>query len=64
MDSKVMRTREAAKYISVSPWKLRKLAHRGRVAYPGCHIQPWQHRQLAGLNAWQNNRRGFAQCTL
>jgi len=33
MESKVMRTREAARYIGVSPWKLRKLVHDGRVAY-------------------------------
>jgi excisionase family DNA binding protein len=28
-----MRTREAAKYLAISPWKLRKLVHEGRVAY-------------------------------
>ena len=33
MESKVMRTREAAKYIGVSPWKLRNLVHEGKVAY-------------------------------
>ena len=33
MESKVMRTREAARYIGVSPWKLRNLVHEGRVAY-------------------------------
>ncbi|MGO9274291.1 MAG: helix-turn-helix domain-containing protein [Terriglobia bacterium] len=33
MESKVMRTREAAKYVGVSPWKLRNLVHEGRVAY-------------------------------
>ena len=33
MESKVMRTREAAKYIGVSPWKLRNLVHEGRLAY-------------------------------
>jgi excisionase family DNA binding protein len=33
MESKVMRTREAAKYLAISPWKLRKLAHEGKVAY-------------------------------
>ena len=33
MENKVMRTREAAKYIGVSPWKLRNLTHEGRVAY-------------------------------
>ena len=33
MENKVMRTREAAKYLAISPWKLRKLAHEGKVAY-------------------------------
>ena len=33
MENKVMRTREAAKYLAISPWKLRNLAHEGRVAY-------------------------------
>jgi excisionase family DNA binding protein len=33
MESKVMRTWEAAKYIGVSPWKLRNLVHEGRLAY-------------------------------
>jgi excisionase family DNA binding protein len=33
MESKVLRTREAAKYLAISPWKLRKLVHDGRVAY-------------------------------
>ena len=33
MESKVIRTREAAKYIGVSPWKLRNLVHEGRLAY-------------------------------
>ena len=33
MESKVMRTSDAAKYIGVSPWKLRKLVHEGRLAY-------------------------------
>ena len=30
---KVFRTKEAAEYIGVSPWKLRKLVHEGRLAY-------------------------------
>ena len=58
MESKVRRTRDAAKYLAVSPWKLTKLVHDGRVAYFGCHIQPRQRRELAGLDAWQNNCRG------
>lgn len=33
MENKVMRTREAAKYLAISPWKLRRLAHEGKVAY-------------------------------
>ena len=33
MENKVMRTREAARYIGVSPWKLRNLAHEGKGAY-------------------------------
>jgi excisionase family DNA binding protein len=33
MESKVMRTREAARYVGVSPWKLRNLVHEGKVAY-------------------------------
>jgi len=33
VNSKVMKTREAARYIGVSPWKLRKLVHEGKVAY-------------------------------
>jgi excisionase family DNA binding protein len=33
MENKVMRTREAAKYLAISPWKLRKLVRKGRVAY-------------------------------
>jgi excisionase family DNA binding protein len=30
---RVFRTKEAAEYIGVSPWKLRKLVHEGRLAY-------------------------------
>jgi excisionase family DNA binding protein len=33
MENKVLKTREAARYIGVSPWKLRKLVHEGRLAY-------------------------------
>jgi excisionase family DNA binding protein len=33
MENKVMRTREAAKYLAISPWKLRKLVHEGRIAF-------------------------------
>lgn len=33
MESKVMRTREAAKYIGVSAWKLRMLARQGKVGF-------------------------------
>ena len=33
MESKVLKNREAAKYVGVSPWKLRKLTHEGKVAY-------------------------------
>ena len=33
MENKVVRTKEAAKYLAISPWKLRNLAHEGRVAY-------------------------------
>jgi len=33
MESKVMKTKEAARYIGVSPWKLRKLVREGKVAY-------------------------------
>jgi excisionase family DNA binding protein len=33
MENKVMRTKEATRYIGVSPWKLRKLVHEGRLAY-------------------------------
>ncbi len=31
--NKVMKTREAAKYLAVSPWKLRNLVHAGKLAY-------------------------------
>jgi excisionase family DNA binding protein len=33
MENKVLKTKEAARYIGVSPWKLRKLVHEGRLAY-------------------------------
>jgi excisionase family DNA binding protein len=33
MENKVLKTREAARYIGVSPWKLRKLVREGRLAY-------------------------------
>ncbi|MGA3167219.1 MAG: helix-turn-helix domain-containing protein [Terriglobia bacterium] len=33
MENKVMRTKEATRYIGVSPWRLRKLVHEGRLAY-------------------------------
>ena len=33
MEAKVLRTKEAAKYLAISPWKLRKLVHEGKVAY-------------------------------
>ena len=33
MENKVLKTKEAAKYLAVSPWKLRNLVHEGKVAY-------------------------------
>jgi excisionase family DNA binding protein len=30
---RLLRTREAAKYIAVSPWKIRKLAQEGKLPY-------------------------------
>ena len=33
MESKVLKTRAAAAYLAVSPWKLRRLTHEGKVAY-------------------------------
>jgi len=33
MESRVLRTKEAARYIGVSPWKLRNLVHDAKVAY-------------------------------
>jgi excisionase family DNA binding protein len=33
MEDKVLKTKEAAKYLAVSPWKLRNLVHEGKVAY-------------------------------
>ena len=33
MEAKVLRTKEAAKYLAISPWKLRNLCHAGRIAY-------------------------------
>jgi excisionase family DNA binding protein len=33
MENKVLKTKEAARYIGVSPRKLRKLVHEGRLAY-------------------------------
>jgi excisionase family DNA binding protein len=33
MENKVLKTRDAAKYLAISPWKLRKLVHEGRIAF-------------------------------
>jgi excisionase family DNA binding protein len=33
MENKVLKTKAAAAYLGVSPWKLRRLVHDGRVAY-------------------------------
>lgn len=33
MENKVLKTKEAATYLGVSPWKLRNLVHEGKVAY-------------------------------
>ena len=33
MENKVVKTREAARYLAVSPWKLRNLVHTGKLAY-------------------------------
>ena len=33
MENKVLKTKEAAKYLAVSPWKLRNLVHEGKVAH-------------------------------
>jgi excisionase family DNA binding protein len=33
MEAKVLRTKEAAKYLAISPWKLRKLCHDGRITF-------------------------------
>jgi hypothetical protein len=33
MENKVLKTRAAAAYLAISPWKLRNLAHEGKVAY-------------------------------
>jgi hypothetical protein len=33
MENKVLKTKEADRYIGVSPWELRKLVHEGRLAY-------------------------------
>jgi len=42
MDSKVMRTREAAKYLAISPWKLRQLVKAGKISFisEGDHTSP------------------------
>jgi excisionase family DNA binding protein len=33
MEHRVMKTRDAAKYIGVSEWKLRELVHQHKIAY-------------------------------
>jgi len=33
VENKVLKTKAAAAYLAISPWKLRKLVHQGRLAY-------------------------------
>jgi len=33
MENRVLKTKAAAAYLAISPWKLRKLVHQGRLAY-------------------------------
>ncbi|MDR3676925.1 MAG: helix-turn-helix domain-containing protein [Acidobacteriota bacterium] len=33
MENKVLKTKSAAAYLAVSPWKLRNLVHEGKMAY-------------------------------
>jgi len=33
MENKVLKTKAAATYLAVSPWKLRNLVHDGKIAY-------------------------------
>ena len=33
MENKILKTKQAATYIGVCPWKLRNLVHAGKIAY-------------------------------
>jgi excisionase family DNA binding protein len=33
MENKVLKTKAAAAYLAISPWKLRNLVHEGKMAY-------------------------------
>jgi hypothetical protein len=56
-DLRMLKTNDAAAYLSISPWKLRNLVQSGEVSYiPGDGTSPWLFDKLE-LDRWIESRK-------
>jgi excisionase family DNA binding protein len=54
---RLLKTQQAARYLGISPWKLRNLVQASEIAYiPGDGTSPWLF-DMNDLNGWIEQRK-------